>query len=90
MGDGKCREQREKSASGMYHAMLRGINQQQLFEDEEDYLRFLSVLRECKEVSEYKLFAYCLMGNHVHLLLQEGKESLDVIFKRIGCRFVYW
>ena len=84
------RTQRKKSTSSIYHVMLRGINQQQIFEDEEDYLRFLSVLRECKEVSEYKLYAYCLMGNHVHLLLQEGKEPLDLIFKRIGSRFVYW
>lgn len=84
------RTERKKSASGIYHVMLRGINHQQLFEDEEDYLRFLSVLKECKEVSKYRLCAYCLMGNHVHLLLQEGKEPLDLIFKRIGSRFVYW
>lgn len=30
------------------------------------------------------------MGNHLHLLLQEGKESLEQIFKRIGVRYVYW
>lgn len=84
------RTERKKSASGIYHVMLRGINHQQLFEDEEDYLRFLSVLKECKEVSKYMLCAYCLMGNHVHLLLQEGKEPLALIFKRIGSRFVYW
>ena len=45
--------------------MLRGINQQQIFEDEEDYDKFLQILKECKEVSEYRLLAYCLMGNHV-------------------------
>ncbi len=84
------RTERKKSSTGIYHVMLRGINQQQLFEDEEDYLRFLSVLRECKEDSAYKLYAYCLMGNHVHLLLQEGKEPLELIFRRIGSRFVYW
>ena len=84
------RTERKKSTSGVYHVMLRGINQQQIFEDEEDYLRFLSILRECKEVCGFKLYAYCMMGNHVHLLLQEGKEPLNLIFKRIGCRFVYW
>ena len=84
------RTERKKSATGIYHVMLRGINHQQLFEDAEDYLRFLSILRECKEVCAYKLYAYCLMGNHVHLLMQEGKEPLDLIFKRIGGRFVYW
>lgn len=30
------------------------------------------------------------MGNHIHLLLKEGKEPLELIFKRIGARFVFW
>ena len=56
------RQARRKSESGIYHIMLRGINQQQIFEDSEDYEKFLQILKDCKAVSEYKLFAYCLMG----------------------------
>ena len=70
--------------------MLRGVNQQQIFEDEEDDQKFLQILSECRELCGYKLLAYCLMGNHVHLLIKEGEESLEQIFKRIGGRFVYW
>ena len=70
--------------------MLRGINQQQIFEDREDYEKFLEILKNCKAICEFKLFAYCLMGNHVHLLIQEGTESLEQIFKRLCGRFVYW
>ena len=70
--------------------MLRGINQQQIFEDEEDYEKFLQILRECKAVSGFKLFAYCLMGNHIHLLIQPEQEPLEQVFKRIGGRYVYW
>ena len=44
------RSARKQSSTGIYHVMLRGINQQDIFEDEEDYLRFLSVVKECKEV----------------------------------------
>ena len=84
------RTQRKKSESGIYHVMLRGINQQQIFEDEEDCAHFLAILRVCKKISGFDLFAYCLMGNHVHLLLREGKEPLDLVFKRLGSRFVYW
>ena len=84
------RKARNRAESGIYHIMLRGINQQQIFEDEEDNQKFLQILMECKEISEYKLLAYCLMGNHVHLLIQEGKEPLDHIFRRFGSRFVYW
>ncbi len=51
------RQARKKSSSGIYHVMLRGINKQQIFEDEEDCEKFLWVLKETKAVSEYKLFA---------------------------------
>lgn len=84
------RQARKKSESGIYHAMLRGINQQQIFEDAEDYEKFLQILKECKAISGYKLFAYCLMGNHIHLLIKPEEEPLEQVFKRIGSRFVYW
>ncbi|MCL2672285.1 MAG: transposase [Clostridiales bacterium] len=84
------RTARRKSENGLYHVMLRGINQQQIFHDNEDNEKFLAVLKECKKVSEFELHAYCLMGNHVHLLLRTGKEELEQIFKRIGVRYVYW
>ena len=70
--------------------MLRGINQQQIFEETEDYIKFLEILKDCKAICEFKLFAYCLMGNHIHLLIQEGTESLEQVFKRLCGRFVYW
>jgi len=84
------RAARKKSETGIYHIMLRGINRQNIFEDEEDNERFLQILQECKAVSGFKLFAYCLMGNHIHLLLKVENEGLEQIFRRIGARFVYW
>ena len=84
------RRAREKSTTGIYHAMLRGINQQQIFEDDEDNEAFLDILKTCKQMSGFKLYAYCLMGNHVHLILKTCEEELDQIFKRIGTKYVYW
>lgn len=84
------RQARKKSESGIYHVMLRGINKQQIFEDEEDCDKFIQTLKDCKAVSEFKLFAYCLMGNHIHLLIKEEKEPIEQIFKRICGRYVYW
>lgn len=84
------RQARAKSNSGIYHIMLRGINQQQIFEDEQDYKKFLKILEECKAICEYKIYAYCLMGNHIHLLLETGKEDCSLVMKRISTRFVYW
>jgi len=84
------RQARKRAESGIYHIMLRGVNQQQIFEDEEDNQKFLQILGECKEISGFRLLAYCLMGNHIHLLLKERQEPLEQVFKRIGGRFVYW
>lgn len=84
------REARKRAESGIYHTMLRGIDRQMIFEDNEDYLRFIDILQECREDCGFKLYAYCLMGNHVHILLKTEDENLETIFKKIGGRYVYY
>jgi len=84
------RRARQKSESGIYHIILRGINRQNIFEDEEDNSRFLQTLLHYKEISEYELYAYCLMGNHLHLLLRADEEPLEQIMRRICGSYVYW
>ena len=84
------RRAREKSQTGIYHIIIRGINRQIIFEDEEDAENFLYTLNDYKSKSKYEIYAYCLMGNHVHILLEEGKEDLGLIMKRIGASYVYW
>ena len=62
--------------------MMRGINRQQIFWDLLDYQKFLKTLQDLplRDQQEgelvgplFKVYAYCLMGNHVHLLIQAGK-----------------
>ena len=84
------RKSREKSDTGIYHVMLRGINGQIIFEDNEDYERLIQSIGEYKGVCEYEIYAYCLMSNHIHLLMKEGKEDLGIVFRRIGASYVYW
>ena len=85
------RTARKKSCKQIYHVMLRGINKQQIFCDKEDYQFFISLLERYKKPCGYQLFAYCLMGNHVHLLIQEGNETtIGDVFRHIGSAFVYW
>lgn len=84
------RQAREKSSSGVYHIMLRGINKQDIFYDEEDKLRCIETLNKYKNICSYKVYGYCLMSNHIHLLLREGKETISQTMKRIGVSYVYW
>ena len=85
-----ARTVREESRTGVYHVMLRGINRQIIFEDDEDYQKFLWTIKDTKEKSGYEIYAYCLMSNHIHLLLKEATEDLGIVFRRIGARYVYW
>lgn len=70
--------------------MLRGVNRQTIFEEEEDRIIFLEILKKYKNISKYQLYSYCLMDNHVHLLLKELEEPLSVTIKRISSSYVYW
>ena len=95
-----ARTARTHSDSGVYHVILRGVNKQQIFECTEDYQRFLNILRTLtvqeQDESGHRskpncvVYAYCLMGNHVHLLIKESSETLAQIMKRISSSCVYY
>lgn len=85
-----ARKSREKSNSGIYHIILRGINRQSIFEDDEDRLKLIEDLAKYKEVSQCRIFAYCLMDNHLHLLLQETQESISMMIQRVSSSYVIW
>ncbi len=53
-------------------------------------MRFLSVIRQYGEMSGFRVFAYCLTGNRVHMLLQADEEPIDLVMKRIGTRYSVW
>ena len=55
-----------------------------------DYGKFLTVLRKYQPICDFKLIAYCLMSNHIHLLIKTGEMPMSRIFQRIIPSFVYW
>ncbi|HYE83777.1 MAG TPA: transposase [Clostridia bacterium] len=84
------RAARLKSKSKIYHIIMRGINRQTLFEDEQDYAKLIQTLQKYRDICGYKLYAYCLMGNHLHMLLKEDSEPLETIMRRICGSYVLW
>lgn len=85
------RPPRVLSKTGLYHIYFRGINRQNLFEEKSDYQKFLCIINDQKTESEFKLYAYCLMDNHVHLFIRE-KEAGDIkkIMHSILTKYVGW
>ena len=85
------RRPRRKCESGIYHVMLRGINKQPVFFADADKTRFLHTLQKYKEQCGFHIYGYCLMNNHVHLLIKETEAyPLNSIVKRIAGSYAYW
>jgi putative transposase len=84
------RQARDRSKTGIYHIMLRGINRQKIFHDDEDRVRFIDILRRNKREVHIKVYGWCLMENHIHLLLGEGMEDISTTMKRIGVCFAWY
>lgn len=81
------RHSRQLADSAVYHVMARGVNRDAIFLDNEDYERYLYALQLTKEASHCAVLAYCLMPNHVHLVLQTSDEPVGDVMKRLGVRY---
>lgn len=82
------REARQISKTGIYHVMWRGAAGQDIFHDDADRIKYLDILLKYKNNTNIEIYGWCLMSNHVHVLLREGYETLSATMKRIGISYV--
>ncbi|MFZ5753516.1 MAG: REP-associated tyrosine transposase [Bacillota bacterium] len=85
-----ARYPRRMSHTQVYHVMLRGNEKKDIFLDDQDRNQFIDTLGKMKEDKNYYIYAYCLMDNHVHLLIKEANDNIARIMKRITVSYVYY
>lgn len=68
---------RQISSTGVYHIILRGIEKKDIFLDSNDKRKIIEELKRTKEKYEYSIYAYCLMSNHIHLLIKDNKDNIS-------------
>ena len=85
-----ARTARILSRSNIYHVMLRGINRQNIFEEDMDRAYFMNLLKDYKKITGFRLYAFVLMSNHIHLLIEPAGEPLDTVFRRIITAYAVW
>lgn len=78
------RRARRMSISGYMHVIVRGIGKQILFESNADYVFYLKRLEQYCLETDVRVCAYCLMENHVHILVKGESESIALLMKKIG------
>ena len=67
----------------VYHVINRGNNRQKVFGGESDYLAFLKAIADLKERKPFFLYGYCLMSNHIHLLIRPREIPISRIVQSL-------
>lgn len=85
------RQSRVLLDNGIYHVMTRGNRKQDVFLEKLDYLKYLEILSHYKNKHRFKLYAYCLMPNHIHLVLQvESGITLSLSMRDLNRSYANW
>jgi putative transposase len=68
----------------VYHVTSRGDRREPIYLDDEDRVAFLAVLAQCMERFDAQVLAYCLMGNHYHLVLHTRRGNLSRLMRQLN------
>ena len=82
-----ARKPRIHYTGAIYHVMLRGNNRKNIFFSDSDRYYLYSLLEEGVIRFNYKIHAFCLMTNHIHLIVEVGEITLSKIVQNIAFRY---
>jgi REP element-mobilizing transposase RayT len=82
-----ARRPRVHFPTALYHVIARGNQRQAIFSDEKDFRTYLSYLSEYKNKYSFHLYAYALMRNHLHLLMEAEESPLSKIMQVLQFRY---
>jgi putative transposase len=85
-----ARKPRVEFEGAFYHVIVRGNQRQKIFRDDRDRLTYLDRVEHYRQRYGFRIYAFVLMSNHVHLLLETGKTPLSKIFQGIQFRYTQY
>ncbi len=85
-----ARKQRIHYPGALYHVILCGNAQQDIFFENGDWYRFYLLLQTVVEKFGCHIHAFCLMTNHVHIAIQVGETPLSRIMQNLALRYTTW
>lgn len=78
------RSKRKQSGTDVYHVVSRGNNQNHILQKNDDKKYFRSIMRSRAEKFGVKVYAYCIMSNHVHILLKSDFKNLSLFMQEVN------
>jgi REP element-mobilizing transposase RayT len=73
--------------NGVYHVISRGINEIEIFKDEDDYKHFLKILIKEKNNNDVIVLSYCLMNTHYHILIKTINPNLSKFIQILNTKY---
>lgn len=84
------RTSRKRSETGFYHVILRGNGKQNLFETDKDRAAFMEAARSSFSRDSVTLIAWCLMDNHVHLIIDDPLDRISTAIQRVTSTYAMY
>lgn len=81
---------RQKSGDSIYHVMSRSISEVDLFKDDEDKVVYLSKIRKYQKAHMFRVYCYCLMDNHLHLIIDANGADISTIMQSINFSYAQY
>lgn len=85
-----ARKLRVQFKGAIYHVTIRGVERRAIFDDENDRKRFLERLSEAVEEYGVRLYLFCLMTNHVHLLIETPRANLSAFMHKLQTAYTVY
>jgi REP element-mobilizing transposase RayT len=85
-----ARPYRIQAENCLYHITSRGDDRKKIFISETDYQKFLEYIELAKEKFKFYMYAYCLMGNHYHFLLETTQANISRVMQYINTAYTVY
>lgn len=81
---------RQKTFDAIFHVMCRSISELDLFKDDEDKKKYLSLIKKYQKMYEFMVYGYGLMTNHVHLIIDVNGADISKIMHDINFAYAQY
>lgn len=81
---------REKSFDSIYHVFVRSISEVKLYKDKTDKVIYLDFMKKAQEQFEFRVYAYCLMDNHAHFIIDANGADISKVMHNINYKYAMY